>query len=147
MKTITKLILIFGILFSLQSSVFGQCKTFTKNICKPKLEPYIYNGQLNSAVLNEGDVAELMLTFYSNQDYRIVVCAADEIGGVEFKLKDASGIELFTNTDHNLVDHWDFHTKSTQQLLIEVSVPQSTKEGELYKSGCVSILVGFLDKK
>lgn len=145
MKTAIKLLFFVGVLFSLQFAASAQCKSFTKNDCKPKLSPYIYNGQLNSAVLNEGDVAELMLTFYSNQDYRILVCGADELGDIEFKLKDASGQELFTNADHNMIDVWDFHTKSTQQLTIEVSVPE-TSTGELYKSGCVSILVGFRDK-
>jgi hypothetical protein len=146
MKTAINILFLISITFGLQSVVFGQCKTFTKNECKTKLSPYIYNGQLNSAVLNEGDVAELMLTFYSNQDYRIVVCGAEELGAIEFKLKDANRQELFTNTDHNLVDFWDFHTKATQQLSIEVIVPQSSK-GEEVKSGCVSILVGFKDKE
>lgn len=145
MKTAIKFLFVIGITLGLQTIVNGQCKTFTKDECKPKLSPYIYNGQLNSAVLNEGDVAELMLTFYSNQDYRILVCGAPEFGPIEFKLKDPSGQVLFTNADHNMVDFWDFHTKSTQQLSIEVIVPQ-TSTGELYKSGCVSILVGFKDK-
>ena len=144
MKTIKKILFLIAIIFSLQTTVFGQCKTFTKNECKPKLGSYIYNGQLNSAMLNEGDIAELMITFYSNQDYRIVVCGAEELGNINFVLKDASGNVLYTNADHDMVDHWDFHTKSTQQLSIEVSVP-ITSEKELYKSGCVSILVGFLD--
>lgn len=147
MKTIVKIFLFIALVAGVQQTMQAQCKTFTKNECKPKLNPYIYNGQLNSAVLNEGDIAELMLTFYSNQDYRIVVCAAEELGEVQFRLKDATGQELFTNKDHDMIDFWDFHTKSTQQLTVEVSVPETTKEGELYKSGCVSILVGFLDKQ
>lgn len=147
MKTIGRLIILIVVLAGFQNAAFTQCKTFTKNECKPKLNPYIYNGQLNSAVLNEGDVAELMLTFYSNQDYRIVVCSAEELGKVKFRLVDAGGQELFTNEDHDLIEFWDFHTKSTQQLTVEVSVPETTKEGELYKSGCVSILVGFLDNQ
>ena len=145
MKTIKKILFLIAIIFSLQATVFGQCKTFTKNECHPKLSPYIYNGQLNSALLNECDIAELMITFYSNQDYRIVVCGAEELGEINFVLKDASGNVLYTNADHDMTDHWDFHTKSTQQLSIEVSVPVTSEE-ELYKSGCVSILVGFLDK-
>ena len=146
MKHTINFLLFIGLIFSLQMTTFGQCKSFTKNECKPKLSPYIYNGQLNSAVLNEGDVAELMLTFYSEQDYRILVCGAEELGDIEFILKDAGGQELFTNSDHKMVSFWDFQTKSTQQLIIEVSVPQ-TSTGELYKSGCVSILVGFKDKE
>ncbi|HAN00037.1 MAG TPA: hypothetical protein DCQ26_15665 [Marinilabiliales bacterium] len=147
MKTIRTLILLFGFIAGIQTIGLSQCKTFTKNDCKPKLDPYIYNGQLNSAVLNEGDFAELMLTFYSNQDYRIMVCAAGELGKVVFRLVDTEGQVVFTNEDHGMIDYWDFRTKSTQQLVIEVSVPESTKEGELAKSGCVSILVGFLDNQ
>lgn len=147
MKTIVKLIILLITVVGISSNIEAQCKTFTKNECKPKLDPYIYNGQLNSAVLNEGDVAELMLTFYSNQDYRIVVCAADELGPVNFRLIDPNGQEFFNNKNQNMTDIWDFHTKSTQQLSIEVSVPETTKNGELYKSGCVSILVGFLDNQ
>lgn len=146
MKKLINILSILIFIFGFQAAASAQCKTFTKNVCKPKLDPYIYNGQLNSAVLNEGDVAELMLTFYSNQDYRILVCGADELGPIEFVLKDAGGQELFTNKDHDMINTWDFHTKSTQQLMIEVSVPQ-TSTGELYKSGCVSILVGFKDKQ
>ncbi len=147
MKTIRATFILFGFIVGMHSFGFSQCKTFTKNDCKPKLDPYIYNGQLNSAVLNEGDFAELMLTFYSNQDYRIVVCAAEELGKVVFRLVDSDGQVVFTNEDHALTDSWDFRTKSTQQLIIEVSVPERSKEEELTKSGCVSILVGFLDNQ
>ena len=122
----------------------AQCKTFIKNECKPKLAPYIYNGQMNSAVLNQGDFAELMLTFYSNQDYRIVVCS-DGLGDVTFRLLDLQGKELFTNADHNYTDYWDFSTNSTQLLTVEVSVPENNGSEEP-KSGCVSILVGFKEK-
>ncbi len=146
MKATIRTLLIIGITLAGYQTANAQCKTFTKNDCKPKLEPYIYNGQLNSAVLNEGDVAELMLTFYSNQDYRIVICGAQELGKIMFRLLDAEGKEIYSNKDHGYIDTWDFHTNSTQQLMVEVSVPE-TSTGELYKSGCVSILVGFLDTK
>jgi hypothetical protein len=145
MKTLVKLLFIAGFLYFGQSSLFAQCKSFTKNECKPKLNPYIYNGQLNSAMLNQGDIAELMLSFYSNQDYRIVVCS-DELGQVKFRLLDMNGSEVFSNSDHNYIDHWDFTTNSTQQLTIEVSIPENTSN-EMVKSGCVSILVGFMDKQ
>jgi hypothetical protein len=145
MKTLVKLFFIAGFIYLGQISLSAQCKSFTKNECKPKLNPYIYNGQLNSAVLNQGDIAELMLTFYSNQDYRIVVCS-EELGQVKFRLLDMNGAEVFSNADHNYIDRWDFTTNSTQQLTIEVSVPENTSS-DLVKSGCVSILVGFKDKQ
>ncbi len=144
MRTITYAILTFTFVFAFAANSYSQCKTFTKSKCNPKLSPYIYNGQLNSAVLNEGDVAELMLTFYSDHDYRIVVCAAGEVEPVTFSLKDNAGNVIFSNEDHNLVDTWDFHTNSTQQLRVEVGVPEDDNPKK-QKSGCVSILVGFLD--
>ncbi len=147
MKTLVRLILFTSIFIGLHSQANAQCKTFTKDQCKPLLSPYIYNGQLNSAILNEGDFAELMLTFYSNQEYRIVVCAADELGDVNFRLLDMDGNEIFTNKDHDMINFWDFATNSTQQLVVEVSVPESTPEDKLRNSGCVSILVGFMDSQ
>jgi hypothetical protein len=145
MKTIFKIIILSGFIFGLQTNIFGQCKSFTKQVCKPKLSPYIYNGQVNSAILKEGDVAELMMTFYSGQDYRIVVCGEETLKNITFILKDMNGNEIFTNADHNMTDHWDFHAKVTQQLTVEVSIP--VLDNNTDDSGCVSILVGFKDKK
>lgn len=144
MKKVIKFLSIVAVCLMAQTSLQAQCKAFIKNECKPKLDPYIYNGQLNSAVLSQGDIAELMLTFYSNQDYRIVVCA-DDLENVEFRLLDLTGKELFSNTNHNHTDFWDFSTNSTQLLTVEVSVPENTTGG-YPKSGCVSILVGFKEK-
>ena len=144
MKKIISILSVAALCLAINANVQAQCKTFIKNVCKPKLDPYIYNGQMNSAVLNQGDIAELMLTFYSNQDYRIVVCA-DEFDDVQFRLVDLTGKELYSNTNHGNADHWDFSTNSTQLLTVEVSVPEATSAEES-KSGCVSILVGFKEK-
>lgn len=145
MKKIVKILAMAVVCIMAQTNVDAQCKTFIKNECKPKLDPYIYNGQMNSAVLNQGDIAELMLTFYSNQDYRIVVCADGLGDNVTFRLLDLQGKELFSNADHGYTDFWDFSTNSTQLLTVEVSIPENTTAEET-KSGCVSILVGFKEK-
>lgn len=147
MKTLFRFIFIISLFLGLQMQTSAQCKKFTKSECKPLLKPYIYNGQLNSAVLSEGDFAELILTFYSNQEYRIVVCAEKELNNIVFKLSDLNGNEIFSNEDHNFVNHWDFSTNTTQQLRVEVSVPETSKEKEKIRAGCVSILVGFMDNK
>lgn len=145
MKIVFKFIFVLALFLGSQVRADGQCKTFTKNKCKPLLNPYIYNGQLNSAILSEGDFAELILTFYSNQEYRIVVCAEEPLGKVVFKLSDLNGNEIFSNKDYNFKNYWDFSTNSTQQLRVEVSVPESENRDENIKTGCVSILVGFMD--
>ena len=144
MKKIISILSVAALCLAINANVQAQCKTLIKNECEPKLAPYVYDGQMNSSILNQGDFAELMLTFYSNQDYRIVVCS-DGLGDVTFRLLDLQGKELFTNADHNYTDTWDFSTNSTQLLTVEVSVPEATSEKKK-KSGCVSILVGFKEK-
>lgn len=143
-NTLKSLIFIFVLILPFQSN--SQCKSFTKDVCIPKLSPYIYNGQLNSAQLNEGDVAELMLTFYSNQDYRIIVCAQENLGKVQFNLLDSQRKLIFSNKDHDFASSWDFTSTTSQQLIIEIIVPEGNNP-ESVEIGCVSILVGFMDKK
>jgi hypothetical protein len=143
MNSILKKVAIVAMAIVFPFIVNAQCKGFTKKECMPSLKPYVYNGQLNSAVLNEGDVAELLLTFYSGQDYRIFVCAQDMLGNIEFKLLDTDRNTIFYNKDHDLVKFWDFKSNSTQQLIVQVRVPVAEVKSEIVQSGCVSILAGF----
>ncbi|MEK6615982.1 MAG: hypothetical protein AABZ32_07705 [Bacteroidota bacterium] len=121
---------------------FAQCKGFVKKQI-PKLAPFIHNGQINSSVLLSGDHAELTLTFYSGQTYRIMVSGQKTIGDVFFVMKDASKSQIFNSKDQGKTDYWDFTVESTQQLTIEVMVPDEEAPTGLVPSGCVSILVGF----
>ena len=121
----------------------AQCKSFTKKTCLPNLEPYIYNGQLNSAVLSEGDVAELLLTFYGGQEYRINICSHELLGDILFQVFDTEKTLLFDNKDKELTNTWDFTSNSTQQLIVRVTVPEEKNRSGMVQSGCVSILVGF----
>lgn len=120
----------------------AQCKGFVKKQI-PKLAPFIHNGQINSSVLLSGDHAELTLTFYSGQTYRIMVGTQETLGDVFFVLKDAGKTQIFSSKDQGKFDYWDFTVESTQQLTIEVMVPEADAPSGLVPSGCVSILVGF----
>ena len=144
------------LLFAVFSTIFilgnvftadAQCKSFTKKNCLPKLAPYVYNGQLNSAVLTQGDVAELVLTFYPDQDYRIFVCHDESLGDVGFELYDANKHLLFSNKDNDNQPYWDFTTNVTMQIVVRVIIPEKPDNQVSVKSGCVSILVGFKNKK
>jgi hypothetical protein len=138
-----RIIYISMLLLVLPFMLNAQCKGFTKKECIPDLKPYVYNGQLNSAVLNEGDVAELLLTFYSGQDYRIFLCGQPILGNLEFRLLDPDRNVIFYNKDHDFVKFWDFKSNTTQQLIVQVRVPVGESRSEIVQSGCVSILVGF----
>lgn len=144
-----QIILIIGLLASgmlFSGSAFGQCKNFTKKNCIPQLSPYIFNGQMNAALLNEGDVAELVLTFYANQDYRMLICSEEHLGKVKFKLYDTQNNPIFDNEKYGYAKMWDFSSTATQQIRVEIEVPEGLDLDAPLKSGCVSILVGFKDK-
>jgi hypothetical protein len=120
---------------------YSQCNGFTKKKCLPTLKPFIHNGQLNSTVLVAGETAELLMTFYSGQEYRILVCGQEELGGTEFRLLDNARKVIFASKEHKNAKMWDFNVKSTQQITVEVIAPPSS--GPHNNSGCVSVLVGF----
>lgn len=120
------------------------CRAFTKKTCRPALENYIHNGQVNSAVLFPGDKADMMLTFYSGQKYRLLVCAQEQLGDVTFRVLDIDRNELYNSKSKNS-NTFDFKVASTQQLVVEVSVPESTTTHDMEFQGCISILVGFTE--
>lgn len=124
-------------------NVNGQCKGFAKKMCKLELIPYIHDGNYHAAVLTEGEEAELYKTFTKGQKYRLAVCSADILPGIEFKIYDAYKNVLFDNTEHNMANVWDFELESSQQLKIAVKVPVGNPEAEYPNSGCVSIMFGL----
>ena len=146
MRRIIYITSILFIFLFINKSSSAQCMEFSKFECMSELEPYIYNGQYNAVTLAEGDVAELNLTFYSGQDYRIFVCCQDMLKKVEFKLYDIERNLIYTSADHNYTEIWDFIASSTQQLIIEVIV-HKTSTGANLQSGCVSIIVGFKESE
>ncbi|MCB9198756.1 MAG: hypothetical protein H6600_09865 [Flavobacteriales bacterium] len=135
-----KLTLIIALLLPLAAS--AQCRAFTKKNCRPALNPYIHNGQMNSAVLFPGDKADIMLTFYSGQKYRLLICGEEQLGKVTFRVLDIDRNEIYNSAGKDKPE-FDFKVASTQQLIVEVNVPESSTTHDMDYQGCVSILVGF----
>jgi hypothetical protein len=120
------------------------CRSFTKKTCRPALENYIHNGQMNTAVLFPGDKADMMLTFYSGQKYRLLVCTQEQLGDVTFRVLDIDRNEVY-NSKSKGSNKFDFKVASTQQLIVEVNVPESNATHDMDFQGCISILVGFTE--
>ena len=129
-------------LFALPTVLSAQCNEYTKKECIPQLTPYTFNGQLNNAVLSEGETAELQLTFYKDQEYRILVEGEDSLGKIQFQLYDTDYNLLYDNADEDHTNLWDFMVESTDDFVIRVLVPNDEFKEQI-ESGCVSILVGF----
>ncbi len=143
MKNLLKITLLFSLLVS---SIYSsaQCKRFTKKQCIPELKEYVFNGQLNTAILGKGEDAELMLSFYSGQKYRMYVCAEETLEGTTFKILDTDK-NLIYNSEGKDSNVFDFRVRSTQQLIIQVSVPGEGNSHSLDFQGCISVLIGFIE--
>ncbi len=126
-------------------SVNAQCKRFTKKKCFSELGEYVFNGQLNTVVLSSGEEAELRLSFYSKQGYRIYTCAEEQLGDVDFEIMDTDRNILYKSKE-NGSKIFDFKVPSTQQLIVRVIVVREKTEHALDFQGCVSVLVGFLEE-
>ncbi|GAB4302193.1 MAG: hypothetical protein Kow0068_24990 [Marinilabiliales bacterium] len=146
MKNIVKLLAVLTIFMLFTNVSNAQCKTFTKKNCLTVLEPYVFDGQLNTAILTEGDVAELLLTLYGGQNYRILVCGQDVLGKIEFNLYDTNRNLIYSNKDHDYINYWDFKSNSTQQLIVQVVIPKNDEVDDMMNNGCVSILKGFKEE-
>lgn len=132
--------------FALVHDTVAQCnKTWIRKKCIPKISPFIHNGQMNSAQLKEGGKMQSTLTFYSGQDYRILICAEETLENVSFVVTDMSGLVIFDSKMKNNTDVWDFKVKTTTELRIEVDAGKN-EGGDGTASGCVSILIGFKTK-
>jgi hypothetical protein len=132
--------------FAILGDVAAQCsKTWVRKKCVPKIAPFIHNGQMNTNTMKEGGKMETTLTFYSGQDYRILVCAEETLENVSFVVSDVNGKIIFDSKEHNNTDVWDFKVKTTTDLKVEVNAGKN-ESGNGTATGCVSVLVGFKSK-
>ncbi len=143
MKHITPVIAAF-LLLALPAVAHAQCRSFAKNKCMPAMAPYKFNETFNAAQLAPGEDAQVDLTFYSGQEYRLLVCSHPILGQVNWQLSDASGKALFESTANDPKDHFDFKVATTQKLTVHIDVPSADKGGNnMLTVGCVSILLGY----
>jgi len=135
---------IFPLLVLLPLTTFSQCRSYTKKKCVPSLEGYVQNENYNSAQLIPGDEAELLLTFYADKEYRLLVCSQPILPDVEFEVLDADEELIFSNKDSKNGEEnlFDFKVATTQQLIVRLRVPETEGSNSMVHQGCVSIMVG-----
>ncbi|HMN04667.1 MAG TPA: hypothetical protein PKD45_02990 [Flavobacteriales bacterium] len=129
---------------SIPATSSAQCRSFAKNKCMPGMAPYKFNETFNAAQLAPGEEAQVDLTFYSGQEYRLLICSHPILGKVNWQLRDAGGNTLTQSTGDAPKDHFDFKVATTQKLTVHIDVPAGDKGGNnMLTVGCVGILVGY----
>lgn len=139
MKTI-RIILFVAAVLGFNNS-FAQCKTFVKNNCREAMGEYIPGEAFNAAKLKAGDQAEVEMTFYADEDYRLLVCNHPVLGQVNFQVLDSDGTVLFDNIENENTDHFDFRVAGTKTFKILLKAPDA-EDDALSPQGCVAIMVG-----
>jgi len=135
-------ILVAGALFLVGAEASAQCRSFAKNKCVPELAPYKFNESFNAAQLAPGEEAEVNLTFFSGQEYRVMVCTHPILGEVNWKLVDANNKVIFESLADEPKHLFDLKAASTMQMRVIVWVPTKGKS-DMVHVGCVAIMVGF----
>ncbi|HLP14062.1 MAG TPA: hypothetical protein VK177_19175 [Flavobacteriales bacterium] len=123
----------------------AQCKGFAKKKCLPDMKPYATSGKINATTMRPGDKAELMVTFNSDVEYRLMVCGMDNIK-VSFKVMDTDK-NVFFDSEKNKKNYFDFNVASTQQLIVEINCEDKDSLTGITPEGCISILTGTKSKK
>jgi hypothetical protein len=144
MKQLFQILAVIGLVVAAPLASNAQCRGFAKNKCMPAMAPYKFNQTFNAAQLAPGEEAEVELTFFSGQEYRMLVCAHPILGAVNWKLSDAAGTTLFESKADAPKEQFDFKVATTQKLMVHVDVPKAERGGnEMITVGCVAILVGY----
>lgn len=120
----------------------AQCRSFAKNKCVPELAPYKFNETFNAAQLAPGEEAEVNLTFYSGQEYRVMVCTHPILGEVNWKLVDENNKIIFESLADDPKHHFDLKAAGTVPMKVVVWVPNKGSNSMVHV-GCVAIMVGF----
>ena len=132
-----------GAFLMMASAAQAQCRSFAKNKCVPELAPYKFNESFNGAQLAPGEEAEVNLTFFSGQEYRVLVCAHPILGEVNWKLVDSNNKMIFESLADQPKKNFDFKAASTTQMKVVVWVPPMKGKTDMVHVGCVAIMLGF----
>jgi len=141
MKLIRSFIILFFIVFAC-NTVDAQCLSFAKIVAKPQLDPFTHDGNYNATLMEEGESAELNKTFFSGEEYRLVLAAVEALPkNIRIRLLNQQRKVIYDNADHNYTYVWDFKLETTENLIIHIKIPD--EQGDKIRGGCIAIMFGI----
>jgi len=105
------------------------------------MEGFIPGESFNAVKLFPGDMAEVEMTFFSDVDYRLLVCSHEVLGDVNFQLLDKDGEVVYDNADREFSEIFDFRLEGTRTFELKIKVPEQD-DAAIKAQGCVAILLG-----
>lgn len=162
MKKFVKYLWMLAALLLLSQENYGQMKCAQKRYCADELYgDYDYRSQSQYTKMQSGDTTTTNIIAYSGQQMRILVCADEKLGAVNFRIfrmakRPQRAIKLISGNDtiwevkmipeKQLVFEsyssgelfWDKNIKKTTNLIIETTAEIGRRSAPV----CVNILVG-----
>ena len=108
-----------------------------KNCLSAYKSPFIVTDRSLKAFLTGGEVAEFRATFFKGTVYRVVSCGF-ESDIMEFSILDTERNLLFSSSDFDNADMWNFQMEGSMECIIEARL-----NSEKASSGMVFMLLGF----
>lgn len=146
---IVKLFIIALLMCTVGTAVNAQCVNFARLVVKPQLEPFTHDGNYNATLLEEGESVELSKTFFSGEEYRLVLGVVDALPkNIRIRILNSKRQVVFDNADHKYTYVWDFRPETTDNLLIHIKIPEDENSDKI-RGGCIAIMFGIKmsDKK
>lgn len=144
MRLYSYLLLLF-ILFLKPAYIFAQdCTDYHQYHCLYADYTFFYSKQSKSALFKQGQVSELKIIAYSDEDYYISVCAHRKFGEIRFRILEdnASRRVIYDNADDNYSESITFSNAVSRNLIIEVSVPEGDSNSSNDRR-CVGVVIQF----
>lgn len=112
-------------------SVMARCNTFLT-------DDFISDGQQYLSLITGDQTAEFNVVFYGGNTYRVISCSGNDKNKIIFNIYDKYRNLLFSNTDYNNTNYWNFQFESTIECFIEAKFAPGTNQ-----SGFAVLLIGL----
>ena len=129
------------------------CNDYKWKQCDGFGPPYKYSGQSKSAFFIAGQSSFFHLVAYKGFEYSIRICSDKRLKDIYFRIREKSiNKKILYDSSTEDIDYLEkqFSSEKTQNLIIEVIVPENEKgtynENPQKYSGCVGVLIEYYKK-
>lgn len=105
---------------------------------------FFYSRQSKSALFKRGQTSELHIVAYGGEEYYVSVCAHRKFSPVHFRILEdnESKSVIYDNAKDEYSESVVFKNEVTQNLIIEVSVPEGDDKNDNERR-CVGVVIQF----
>lgn len=141
-----KILLLISALFFTASVSFSQdCTDYHQFHCPYADYTFYYSRQSKSALFERGQISELRIVAYGEEEYYVAVCANRKWKNTRFRILEDNieRNELYDNAKNEYAESITFENENTRNIIIEVITPEPEKSSDVGEMRCVGVVVMF----